>query len=227
MRLAVGRVQIVAVAGGGRVGHHVAALHVRLRGAIACDAGGAAAREREEAKGRAARLRGDGARQNAGHRLAVDARCSLITDNRREEQRHLVGYRHRIAIGRAACRRRALGDRHRDVSAAIDEAVLRRDRLRHRDVVRSALHAGGDGGRIGGVLHGALMQLPIGRLDRESGRAEEDREDDGEQDRDRAALIGEDRVKSRNLDAAQHSLEAIEFRILKTSHLDPPLNRWS
>ena len=80
---------------------------------------------------------------------------------------------------------------------------------------------------IGGVLHGALMELPIGRLDGQSGRAEDDREDEREQDRDRAALIGEDRVKSRNLDAAQHSLEAIEFRILKTSHLNPPLNRWS
>ena len=50
---------------------------------------------------------------------------------------------------------------------------------------------------------------------------------DGEHDHDRAAVVDEDRVKSRNLDAAQHSLEAIEFRTLQTPHLDPPLNRWS
>ena len=80
---------------------------------------------------------------------------------------------------------------------------------------------------IGGVLHGALMQLPIGRLDGEPGRAEDDREDEREQDRDRAAVVDEDRVKPRNLDAAQRSLEAIEFRTLQRPHWTRPLNHWS
>ena len=75
---------------------------------------------------------------------------------------------------------------------------------------------------FGGVLHGALMQLPIGRLDGESGRAEEDREDDGENDRDRAAFVVEDRAEPWKPDPLQHSLDPIEFQTLQVPHWTYP-----
>ena len=87
--------------------------------------------------------------------------------------------------------------------------------LRDRDIVRSALHTGGNGGRVCGVLHRALTQLPIRGLDGQPGGAEDDRTDYGEHDHHGAELVA---AKLKETPSVRSSLKPIEYGTTDTRH---------
>ena len=78
-----------------------------------------------------------------------------------------------------------------------DESILRGDRLGLCGVTGTCIRRRRYGRRIGRVLHGALMQEPVGSLGGEAHRSGKDRHGEGDDQRHHASLIAKKSAQAR------------------------------